>query len=111
MPTAPLVVVCESAPTRMPPGPREALDVHVVADPVARPRVMDAVAAAERLEHPVIVRVLVVELDDVVVHVLDGPLHADARHAQLLELHQRHRARRVLKQGLVHAQRDRRARP
>ena len=111
IPSAPLVVVCESAPTRMPPGPGEALDVHVVADAVAGPREMDPVAPAERLEHAVVVGVLVVELDDVVVHVLDGALDLDARHVQLLELHERHRAGGVLEERLVHAQRDRRAGP
>ena len=58
-----------------------------------------------------VVGVLVVELDDVVVHVLHGALDLHARHVQLLELHQRHRAGGVLQQRLVHAQRDRRAGP
>ena len=57
-----------------------------------------------------VVRVLEVELDDVVVHVLDGALHLHARHVQLLELHARHRARGVLEQRLVDAQADRLAR-
>ena len=85
----------------------EALDVHVVADAVARPRVVQAVLAGQRLEHPVVVRVLEVELDDVVVHVLDRPLDLHPRHLELLELHQRHRARGVLEQRLVDAQGDR----
>ena len=68
-------------------GPGVALDVHVVADAVARARVVDAVAAAERLEHAVVVGVLEVELDDVVVDVLDRPLDLDPRHLELLELH------------------------
>ena len=51
--------------------PGVALDVHVVADAVAGARVVDAVAAAERLQHAVVVGVLEVELDHVVVHVLE----------------------------------------
>ena len=87
MPSAPLVVVWESAPTRMPPGSREALDVHVVADAVAGTRVVDPVLARKRLQHPVVVGVLEVELDDVVVDVLHRALDLHPRHVELLELH------------------------
>ncbi len=57
----------------------EALHVDVVADPVARPREVQPVLARQRLEHAVVVGVLVVELDDVVVDVLHRPLHLDPR--------------------------------
>ena len=66
--------------------------------------------AAEVLEEAVVVRVLVVELDDVVVDVLDRALDLHARNAELLELHERHRPRGVLEQGLVDPQGDRAAR-
>ena len=92
------------------PGLAEALHVDVVADPVARAREVQPVLAGQRLEHAVVVGVLEVELDDVVVDVLDRALDLDARLAELLELHQRHRAGGVLEQRLVHADRDRPAR-
>src|SRR5204863_3125615 len=44
---------------------------------------------------------------DVVVDVLDRPVHAHPGHAQLLELHAGHRPGRVLEERLVHAQGDR----
>jgi hypothetical protein len=90
-------------------GLAESLHVDVVADPVAGTREVQPVLGGERLQHAVVVGVLVVELDDVVVHVLDRSLDLHPRHVQLLELHQRHRAGGVLKQGLVDPQRDRRA--
>jgi hypothetical protein len=90
-------------------GLAEALHVDVVADAVTRSREVQPVLSRERLEHAVIVGVLVVELDDVVVDVLDRALELDARDAELLELHERHRAGRVLQERLVHPQRDRRA--
>ena len=83
-----------------------ALDVHVVADAVPGARVVDAELPRHRLEHPVVVGVLEVELDDVVVHVLDRAIDAYARYVELLELH----AGGVLEKGLVHAEADRRAR-
>jgi hypothetical protein len=87
----------------------EALHVDVVTDPVPGPREVQAVLARQRLQHAVIVGVLVVELDDVVIDVLDRTVDLDARLAQLLELHQGHGSRGVLKQRLVHAERDRTA--
>jgi hypothetical protein len=45
------------------------------------------VLARQRLEHPVVVGVLVVELDNVVIDVLHGAIGLHARHLELLELH------------------------
>ena len=70
---------------------------------------MHAVLAAEIQEHPMVVGVLEVELDDVVVDVLHRALDAHARHVQLLELHEGHRPGGVLQERLVDAQGDRRA--
>ena len=86
-----------------------ALDVHVVADAVARARVVDPELARHRLEHAVVVGVLEVELDDVVVDVLHRAVHPHALCVELLELHAGHRPGGVLQQRLVHAQADRRA--
>jgi hypothetical protein len=51
-------------------GAREAFDVQVVTDPVARAREMDSVLRAERLQEAVVIRVLEVELDRIVIDVL-----------------------------------------
>ena len=88
----------------------EALQRHVVRDPVARARVVDPVLARDRLQHAVVVGVLEVQLDHVVVDVLHRPVHPNPRDAELLELHAGHRAGGVLEQGLVDAQGDRLAR-
>src|SRR5919199_1706168 len=90
-------------------GPREALERHVVADAVARPREVRAVLAAVGLEHAVVVGVLEVERDDVVVDVLHRAVDRDAWHVELLELHEGHRPGGVLEQRLVDADADRRA--
>ena len=84
-----------------------ALHVDVVTDPVSRPREVEPVLLRERLEHPVVVGILVVQLHDVVVDVLHRPLDLEPRHSEFLELHQRHRPGGVLQQRLVHPQRDR----
>src|SRR5207248_3852495 len=85
---------------------RVPLDVHVVADAVAGARVIDPVLARHRLEHPVVVGVLEVELGDVVVHVLDRAVDAHPRHVELLELHASHRPGGVLEQRLIDPQPD-----
>ena len=85
---------------------REALAVDVVADAVPGPREPEAVAGGEALQEAVVVRVLEVDLEEVVVDVLDGGLDLDAVDAELLELHQGHRPGRVLRQRLVDAERD-----
>jgi hypothetical protein len=77
-------------------GPPEALQVHVVAEPVPGAREVHSVAARERAQEAVVVRVLEVERDHVVVDVLDGAVDLHPRHAELLELHERHRAGGVL---------------
>ena len=53
-----------------------------------------------------VVRVLEIDLEDVVVDVDDGRLDADAILAEQLELHHRHRPGRVLRERLVDPQRD-----
>jgi hypothetical protein len=54
----------------------------------------------------VIVRVLEVDLEDVVVDVDDRGLDFDSLVAEELKLHHRHRPGRVLGQGLVDGDRD-----
>jgi hypothetical protein len=84
--------------------PGEALDVQVVADAVPGAGVVDAIFGGEALQEAVVVRVLEVELYDVVVNVLDREIHLDAVHAHPLELQAGHRARGVLKQCLIYPQ-------
>ncbi len=71
---------------------------------------MQPVLAGQRVEHAMVVGVLEVQLDDVVVDLLDGALDLDAGLAELLELHQGHRAGGILEQRLVDLDRDRLAR-
>jgi hypothetical protein len=52
----------------------------------------------------VVVRILEVDLEDVVVDVDDRCLDLDALDAEELELHHRHRSRRVLRERLVDAE-------
>ena len=78
------------------PRPRKPLDVQVVADAVTGAREVHAVARRETLQETVIVRVLEVQLNKVVVHVLHGQWHLHAVEAQLLELQAGHGARRIL---------------
>src|SRR3954449_5380018 len=87
----------------------EALEVDVVADAVAGAREVQPVLARERAQEAMVVGVLEVQRDDVVVDVLHRAVDLHARLAELLELHQRHRAGGVLQQRLIDAQRDRRA--
>jgi hypothetical protein len=87
-------------------GSREALAVDVVANPVARPGEPGTVLRSHRLEEAVVVRILEVDLQDVVVDVDDRGLDLHPLHAEELELHHRHRPGRVLRQCLVHAQAD-----
>ena len=67
----------------------EALDVDIVADAVAGPRVVDAIAGVEGLQEAVIVGVLEIELDHVVIDVLHRQRDAHAVAAQFLELQRR----------------------
>src|SRR3712207_8517948 len=60
-------------------GPREPLDVQVVADAVTGPRVVDAVFFGEGLQEAVVVGVLEVQLNDVVVYVLECQGYQDSR--------------------------------
>src|SRR5215218_2322285 len=85
-------------------GPREALDVQIMADAVPGPRVIHAVPGGERLQKAVVVGVLEVGLDYVVVHVLDGEGNLHPVHPHPLELQAGHRTGRVLQQRLVYPQ-------
>ena len=87
-------------------GDGEALAVDVVADAVARPREPQPVAPGHRLKEAVVVRVLEVDLEDVVVDVDDGGLDLDAIDVERLELHHRHRPGSVLRERLVDPKRD-----
>ena len=85
---------------------REPLAVHVVADAVPGPREPGSVLGGHRLQEAVVVRVLEIDLEDVVVDVDDGRLDADAILAEQLELHHRHRPGGVLRERLVDAKPD-----
>jgi hypothetical protein len=85
-------------------GSGETLHVQVVADSVPGTGVVDAVSGGETLQEAVVVRVLEVELDDVVVNILDCKIHLDAVHAHPLELQAGHRACGVLEQCLIYPQ-------
>ena len=105
MPSAPghrrVAVGADAAPAR----PGEALEVEVVRDAVPGPRVERAVPRRAAAQVGVVLRVLVVELEDVVVDVRDGR-HRDAVEAEPLELEAGHRPGRVLEQDLVDAELD-----
>ena len=84
----------------------EALAVDVMADPVARPREPEAVARGHPLQETVIVGVLEVDLEDVVIDVDNRGFDLYAIDLEELELHAGHRSGRVLREGLVDAERD-----
>jgi hypothetical protein len=84
--------------------PGEALDVQGVADAVPRSGEVDAVLGGEGLQEAVVVRVLEVQLDDVMVDVLDGEIHLCAVKAHPLELQAGHRTRSVLEERLIYPQ-------
>jgi hypothetical protein len=88
----------------------EPLAVDVVTDAVAGTGEPGAVLGCHRLEEAVVVRVLEVDLKDVVVDIDDRGLDLNALDFEELELHQRHRPGRVLGERLVDAQPDLRAR-
>ena len=75
--------------------------MDVVADPVPGAREPGAVLGRHGLEEPMVVRVLEVDLEDVVVDVDDRGVHLYPVLAEHLELHHRHRPRRVLHERLV----------
>src|SRR4028118_526077 len=83
-------------------GLGEPFYVNVVADAVARLRVVHTVLGGEPLQKEVVVGVLVVKLDDVVVYVLNGQWYLNPVYAYLLQLHAGHRAGVVLEQGLIY---------
>jgi hypothetical protein len=83
-------------------GLGEPFYVNVVADAVARLRVVHTVLSGEPLQKEMVVGVLVVELDNVVVYVLNGQGDLNPVYAYLLQLHAGHRAGGVLEQGLIY---------
>src|SRR5213078_3777566 len=85
--------------------PGESLEMKVMRDAVARSRIEQPVAPGETAQVRVILRVLVVELKNVVVDVRDRR-YGDSLEAESLELETGHRARRVLEQDLVDAELD-----
>ena len=105
-PMPPAVGVCESEPSSVFPGPREPLQMHLVADAVPRARVENAVLRRHRLKVFLVVRVLVAVLERVVVHVADGELRLQPLGAHRLELQIRHRPGRVLRESLVNPDRQ-----
>jgi hypothetical protein len=84
----------------------EPLAVDVVADAVPRAGEPGAVLRRHRLQEPMVVRVLEVDLEDVVVDVDHGGLDLNALRSEELELHHRHRPGRVLDERLIDAQPD-----
>ena len=88
------------------PGHREALAVDVMADAVPGAREPGAVLRRHRLQEPMVVGILEVDLEDVVVDVDDRCLHLDALDLEELELHHRHRPGGVLGECLVDAEPD-----
>jgi len=85
--------------------------MHLMADAVARRRVVQAELAGRALQEDVVVRVLEVRLEHVVIHVADRQLGLHTRNADGLELQVGHCAGRVLGQGLVNADADLRSFP
>ena len=87
-------------------GHAEALQVHLVADPVAGAGEADAVLLRHGLDIAVVVGVLEAALEGVVVDVGHGQLGAHPLDAHGLEFEVGHGAGGVLGQGLVDAQGD-----
>ena len=87
-------------------GPAEALHVHDMADAVAGARIPQAKTAARALQEKVIVRVQMVDLQQVVIDILRAELGADAIEADRLQRQHHHRAGRILRERLVDADRD-----
>ena len=80
--------------------------MHLVADAVAGPGEVHAVLARNGLQITVVVRVFKAGLQCVVVDIGDAQLGPDALYAHRFKLEIGHRARRVLRERLVYAQRD-----
>jgi hypothetical protein len=87
-------------------GDGEPLAVDVVADSVPGAGEPGAVFRRYRLQEAVVVRVLEVDLKDVVVDVDHGGLDLHALDSEELELHHRHRPGGVLRKRLIDAQPD-----
>ena len=85
-------------------GPRhaEALQVHLVRDPVARLGEMDPESLRRAGQKGVVVGVLVVGLQQVVVHVLSRQVDLDPVDAGGHELQHRHGAGGVLQECLIY---------
>ena len=87
-------------------GPAEAGLVDGMGDSVAGLGEPQAVALGRRLEEQVVLRVLLIRLEEVVVDVLDGQLCAHAVQSQCFEFEHHHRARGVLGECLIDGQTD-----
>src|SRR5439155_17722755 len=87
-------------------GHVEVLHVSPMTDPVSGSREQRPVSLADAPKEPVIARVLVAGLEDVVVHILGGLPDRDAILPHLFELKPGERARRVLEERLIHPDRD-----
>jgi len=77
-----------------------------MADPVARPAVPDAEAGAGGAQILVVVRVLVVELQEVVIDILGGELGAHPTETHCFQFEHHERAGSVLGQRLIDTQPD-----
>ena len=77
-----------------------------MANPVPGPREHRSIFRRHALQEEVILRVLVVELDHVVIDVLHDERHLHAVLAELFELHPRHRPGGILQEHLIDAVAD-----
>ena len=87
-------------------GNREALEMHLMTDAVARTGEVDAVLLAHRLNEAMVVGVLKARLQGVVVDIGDRALGANAVYAHRLKFKIRHRAGGVLCECLVDTDTD-----
>jgi hypothetical protein len=83
-------------------GLGEPFYVYVVADAVAGLGVVHTVFGGKPLQKEVIVRVLMIELDNVVVYILNCQGNLNPVYAYLLQLQAGHRAGGVLEEGLIY---------
>ena len=109
MPMPPAVGVWLSEPMSVFSGDGKALEMDLMANPIAGTREANAVFFRYRLDITVIVGVFKARLQGVVVDVGDGKLCFDALCAHCLKLQIRHRAGGVLCQCLIDAKPDFRA--
>ena len=84
----------------------EALEVHLMADAVARLGIVDAVLLCDGADILVVVRIFEAGLQGIVVNISDRALGPDLIDAHRLELQIGHRAGRILRQCLVDSEAD-----